>query len=1357
MANLGKTTIRSDYSQHVGKKWVHYSKFPELKLNPRPGHHDPIGLYLFPESFKPHSFWQTMPYRFEVEVPANLKVLDFAQITDAEFNQLVSLLEKETGKKWVRPEKLEHTTLMDYFWDSFRGLLSPAKQNAILREAGYDAVFDDTKAIHVNEDQLIVLTPSIIQVAQRIDQRSSGVEEAGQVAKWLTSLLQKSGGVINQTGPRTKSVWGKKIIEFVVEQRLPNGASSVWQIYPAELTSKDQARPEAIRVHLRYASGNLTSERSYGGTIRLFEGPEVMKENYARLTSEVEFIVSKLKEMELVEKRAEADVNYFWSVEPIYDSFGPKGAHPMDNPWQNLANQTLPTGDLPGFVAPMETRENVEFGPLIHLTQAEVFLDEGITERGYWGSSASGLLIQESVSGKVLLLKRAHWTQDPLTWGIPGGAIPVTPEGEKMSAWDSALKESQEEIGHLPGYQDELDKTVFTDGKFTYTTFLITVAKEFTPKLNNEHLDYGWFDLNELPEDTHPGVLWSISRMGKLHRNPEMVQAAPKDEIKEKYQKTTSFLHYPVSLNGDTDYHITVKFFAESPVTGEEIEEALKGLDLSPLSLSEIAWKPVEFESKEWNKIKVLELTKFPKRLQDMHDRLEKFHHDQYPNYRPHVTVEDDLWEYVQLNKLSPGDLGMKIGKLTFTSRGVDEAVFARALIDITHDEKTYTIFQDPNPKELNSILEHDEVRAFLLPEHVLAWNVFSSVHYQVSQDLKLGKDAIPVILHFIPGQKLTGVTVTDFSRNTKWHHNPEVYWKILNHPFVKLKGMGETVEVGYYDEAIVGAWHEVYEEEPLTASVAVLAAALRFKKTPTKWNGKTPEKTLLVSQGISYVVEGDPVTFIKEHVDIPEGNLYYEFNPRPDPENKGQFLDFTMPLSIPDSFFSFYRDVVLVEDMVRFTTYQVGDKTQETILGVLLARKDKVPQVELKTVSPNRTKKVSVQVLLKEGEHALASGKNFPNLIGLQSLSEKSIKNHLSLYEMYLAKKFEIETELESVEDNLDGATYSEAGEIYRSYAVARNGVLLHELFFDNLIAGGSPMPHELIDLIYQTYGSVDALKLDLRDALGTGQGWAVLVRVPEGLRMMAVEEHTRGIFLDATPLLVLDGWEHAYFGDYGVAKVAYFEAIWSEIDWIRVYSRYKSGLKSLPQTNLNEVNLINNLSPNVGESAIKGNVWLRPGHKSSKNSYNGKAAPPLLERWPLTCSKAWNPTQSSLPTTPQTLLASKMNLNASLLVKSKARLQHLPDFDKKLFEDWIKNPDPSCLGQLGGDPTLEVDQTQIWLFRLKFSENEKQISNYRGLGWLLVSKTGTLINLMEVRNRDDLSYREIKEGGLNQWKNQK
>jgi 8-oxo-dGTP pyrophosphatase MutT (NUDIX family) len=143
-----------------------------------------------------------------------------------------------------------------------------------------------------------------------------------------------------------------------------------------------------------------------------------------------------------------------------------------------------------------------------------MYFDEGHVG-GYWGRSGSGILF--TTGPKILLLLRAPTVMEGGTWGIPGGAIPVTREGRPMNAFASAKREALEEVGRTPDYIIT-DQYVFRDGEFTFTTFVALVEEEFRPTLNAESTDYVWWEPDAGPRlPLHFGVKALLQHVRKGH------------------------------------------------------------------------------------------------------------------------------------------------------------------------------------------------------------------------------------------------------------------------------------------------------------------------------------------------------------------------------------------------------------------------------------------------------------------------------------------------------------------------------------------------------------------------------------------------------------------------------------------------------------------------------------------------------------------------------------------------------------------------------------------------------------------------------------------------------------------------
>lgn len=104
----------------------------------------------------------------------------------------------------------------------------------------------------------------------------------------------------------------------------------------------------------------------------------------------------------------------------------------------------------------------------------------------------------------------------------------------------------------------------------------------------------------------------------------------------------------------------------------------------------------------------------------------------------------------------------------------------------------------------------------------------------------------------------------------------------------------------------------------------------------------------------------------------------------------------------------------------------------------------------------------------------------------------------------------------------------------------------------------GLSPVRKEptgkLLDLINERFGSVDALIEKLKaEAVGHfASGWAALNLKDGKLEVTSYHDADTPAAHDATPLLILDVWEHAYYIDYKNLRPSYAEAVLrNAINW--------------------------------------------------------------------------------------------------------------------------------------------------------------------------------------------------------------
>ena len=130
------------------------------------------------------------------------------------------------------------------------------------------------------------------------------------------------------------------------------------------------------------------------------------------------------------------------------------------------------------------------------------------------------------------------------------------------------------------------------------------------------------------------------------------------------------------------------------------------------------------------------------------------------------------------------------------------------------------------------------------------------------------------------------------------------------------------------------------------------------------------------------------------------------------------------------------------------------------------------------------------------------------------------------------------------------------------KSLAFNVSGHVLHSIFWTVLSPHGGGRPDgELLAAIEDSFGSFDAFRTQLTRASISvqGSGWGALVYEPVGRRLLVeqVYDHQGNLVHGATPLLVLDVWEHAYYLQYRNARASYVDALWNVIDWSHVASR--------------------------------------------------------------------------------------------------------------------------------------------------------------------------------------------------------
>lgn len=132
---------------------------------------------------------------------------------------------------------------------------------------------------------------------------------------------------------------------------------------------------------------------------------------------------------------------------------------------------------------------------------------------------AVGVWFRANSTGRYLYLLRND-SRHPGSWGLPGGKVE-----DNETLLGSMERECVEELGSFPEYQQliPLEKFTSADGQFEYNTLVCSVAEEFCPVLNHEHLGYAWINYGTWPKPMHPG-LWSTVNIEAVQSKIERVE-----------------------------------------------------------------------------------------------------------------------------------------------------------------------------------------------------------------------------------------------------------------------------------------------------------------------------------------------------------------------------------------------------------------------------------------------------------------------------------------------------------------------------------------------------------------------------------------------------------------------------------------------------------------------------------------------------------------------------------------------------------------------------------------------------------------------------------------------------------------
>lgn len=193
-------------------------------------------------------------------------------------------------------------------------------------------------------------------------------------------------------------------------------------------------------------------------------------------------------------------------------------------------------------------------------------------------------------------------------------------------------------------------------------------------------------------------------------------------------------------------------------------------------------------------------------------------------------------------------------------------------------------------------------------------------------------------------------------------------------------------------------------------------------------------------------------------------------------------------------------------------------------------------------------------------------------HLSGLQGISDKTLEMHCKLYEGYVKATNTLNEHIANIlqDGKVDQEEMPAYSELTRRLGLKYNGMVLHELNFENLTSQGSASPkgHASVEkAIMESIGSFNIWKTDFSSIRKMRRvGWAICYQNPQNGRLSNhwVRLHEFGNVAGFRPVLVMDVREHGYLLDFPPSERGeYIESFLSNVHWDVVAKRQEKSDK--------------------------------------------------------------------------------------------------------------------------------------------------------------------------------------------------
>ena len=175
------------------------------------------------------------------------------------------------------------------------------------------------------------------------------------------------------------------------------------------------------------------------------------------------------------------------------------------------------------------------------------------------------------------------------------------------------------------------------------------------------------------------------------------------------------------------------------------------------------------------------------------------------------------------------------------------------------------------------------------------------------------------------------------------------------------------------------------------------------------------------------------------------------------------------------------------------------------------------------------------------------------PALLELDGISRASVEAHYKLYQGYVNKRNEILGKLATADAASANQVFSEFRALKVDLSFAIGGIKNHEVYFEHLGGDGGDPTGAFADLVKRDFGSTDAWRTDLTATGLAGRGWAwTAYDWDEGRLFNYVGDAQNSYPIwNATPLVALDVYEHAYFLDFQTDRASYIDRFFDNLAW--------------------------------------------------------------------------------------------------------------------------------------------------------------------------------------------------------------